>query len=396
MPTGQSPCGPLAGVKVVDFCSFIAGSYGAMLLGDLGADVIKVEPPAGDAARAWGPFLAGESRYFQGWNRNKRSLAVDLATEAGRQIAHRLIERADVVIENFRPGVTDKLGIDYANARRLNPGIIYCSSTGFGPRGPLAHRPAYDPVLQAMSGAARGNMRFSGKIAICSVAFSDYQAAMLAVAGILAALFHRQKTGEGQHVETSLLQAAMSAQSHFFCQALEREEEGPVGICPYRLFETKDELIFVGPATDRFFRRLCEALGTPELADDPRFATNPQRLRHQAELYALLEPVFLTKSAAEWERLLLEKKVPCGITGTYQQFFTHPQVEAMGMNPVVDHPVVGPLRVAGVPVDFEKTPGDIRRPAPTLGQHTEEVLRECGYDSGQIYGLQQEGVIRGS
>ena len=386
--------GPLLGVKVVDFCSFIAGSYGAMLLGDLGADVIKVEPPAGDRARAWGPFLAGESRLFQGWNRSKRSLAIDLTTEDGRAVVYRLIERADVVIENFRPGITAKLRIDYATARRLNAGIIYCSSTGFGSRGPLRLRPAYDPVLQALAGAAHGNLRYSGKIAICSVAVSDYQAAMLAVAGILAALYHRQQTGEGQHLETSLLQAIMSAQSHWYCQALERAEEGPAGICPYRLFETKDELIFVGPATDRFFRRLCEALGLPELPDDAKFVTNPQRLLHQAELYARLEPHLRTKSAGEWENLLVEKEVPCAVVGTYQQFFVHPQVEAMDMNPVVDHPAIGPLRMAGVPIHFEKTPGRIQQAAPTLGQHTDEILRECGYDAEAIAALRLKSVIR--
>jgi crotonobetainyl-CoA:carnitine CoA-transferase CaiB-like acyl-CoA transferase len=385
--------GPLVGVKVVDFCSFIAGSYGAMLLGDLGADVIKVEPLTGDLARAWGPFLAGESRYFQGWNRSKRSLAIDLTTDEGRAVVHRLLERADIVLENFRPGITTKLQIDYPIARRLNAGIIYCSSTAFGSRGPLRLRPAYDPVLQAMGGAARGNLRFSGKIAICSVPVSDFQAAMLAVAGILAALFHRQKTGEGQLLETSLLQAIMSAQSHFYCQALEREEEGPVGICPYRLFETKDELIFIGAATDRFFRRLCEGLGAPDLADDPKFLTNPQRLLHQAELHARLEPYFLTKSAREWEELLLEKGVPCGIVGTYHQFFAHPQVEAMDMNPVLEHPVIGPIRLSGMPIHFEKTPGRIQQAAPTLGQHTEEILRECGYDAEETAALRQKGVI---
>ena len=386
--------GPLLGVKVVDFCSFIAGSYAAMLLGDLGAEVIKVEPPAGDRARAWGPFLAGESRLFQGWNRSKRSLAIDLTTDEGRAVVHRLIERADVVIENFRPGITAKLQIDYATARRLNPGIVYCSSTGFGSRGPLRLRPAYDPVLQALGGAAHGNLRYGGKVAICSVAVSDYQAAMLAVAGVLAALYHRQRTGEGQHLETSLLQAIMSAQSHWYCQALQREEEGPAGICPYRLFETKDEPIFVGAPTDDFFRRLCEALGVPELAEDPNYLTNPQRLRHQTELYARLAPCFRTKSAAEWERLLVEKEVPCAVVGTYQQFFAHPQVEAMDMNPVVDHPSIGPLRLAGVPIHFEKTPGRIQQAAPTLGQHTDEILRECGYDSETIEALRRKGVIR--
>lgn len=393
-PGQPSPAsGPLVGVKVVDFCNFIAGSYGAMLLGDLGAEVIKVEPLTGDPARTWGPFLAGESRFFQGWNRSKRSLAVDLTTEEGQQIVHQLLARADVVIENFRPGITEKLKIDYATARRLNPSIIYCSSTAFGSRGPMHQRPAFDPVLQAMGGAARGNLRFSGKIAICSVAVSDYQAAMLAAAGILAALYHRQKTGEGQHLETSLLQAIMSVQSHFYCQALERDEEGPVGICPYRLFETKDGLIFIGAATDRFFRRLCEALGAAELADDPNFATNPKRLLHQAEVYARLEPYFLTKSAVEWEELLLEREVPCGVVGTYGEFFVHPQVEAVDMNPVVEHSIIGPMRLAGVPIHFEKTPGRIQQAAPTLGQHTEEILRECGYQAEQIEALRRKGVV---
>jgi crotonobetainyl-CoA:carnitine CoA-transferase CaiB-like acyl-CoA transferase len=386
--------GPLLGVKVVDFCNFIAGSSGAMLLGDLGAEVVKVEPLAGDPARAWGPFLAGESRYFQGWNRNKRGLAVDLATTDGREVIYRLLARADIVIENFRPRITEKLRIDYATVRSLNSGIIYCSSTGFGSQGPLRQRPAYDPVLQAMAGAAHGNLRFSGKIAICSVAVSDYQAAMLAVAGILAALYHRQKTGEGQHLETSLLQAIMSVQAHFYCQALERDEEGPVGICPYRLFETKDHPIFVGAPTDRFFRRLCEALGTPALADDPKFVSNPQRLLHQAELYAQLEPRFLTKGADEWEFVLVEKEVPCGVVGTYQEFFVHPQVAAMAMNPIVDHSTIGPLRLAGVPIHFEKTRGHIQRAAPTLGQHSEEILRECGYDDDQINDLRKKEIIK--
>ena len=386
--------GPLQGVKVVDFCSFIAGSYGAMVLGDFGADVIKVEPVTGDLARAWGPFLNGESRYFQGWNHSKRSLAVDLTKEKGKQVVYRLLEKADVAMENFRPGITEKLGIDYGVARRLNPRIVYCSSTAFGARGPMRQRPGYDPVLQAMGGAAKGNVRFSGKVSICSVAVSDYQAAMLAASGVIAALYHREKTGVGQRLETSLLQGVLTVQSHQFCDALECEEEGPLGICPYRLFDTADEPIFVGAATDRFYRRLCEALEAPDLADDPRYTTNRLRLKHQAELHARLEPLFRTKPAVEWERLLLQKEVPCGVVGTYRQFFTDPQVEAMGMNPVIDHPTIGPIRLVGIPVDFEKTPGRIQCAAPLLGQHTEEVLREYGFDTQSLTELQREGIIR--
>jgi len=393
---GVAPAaGPLKGVKVVDFCSFVAGSYGTMLLGDYGAEIIKVEPLTGDLARAWGPFLAGESRWFQGWNRNKRSLAVDLTRAEGREVVYRLIERADVVVENFRPGVTQKLQIDYPAASKLNPSLIYCSSTAFGSRGPSRLRPGYDPVLQSMAGAASGNQRTVGKVGICSVAVSDYQAAMLAVSGILAALYHREKTGQGQLLETSLLHAVISVQSHHYCQALECQEQGPVGICPYRLFETADQLIFIGAATDRFFRLLCEALGATDMADDPRFATNPLRLQHQAEVYARLEPYLRSKSAATWEEILLAKGVPCGVVATYQQFFANPQVEALGMKQTVRHPTIGPMHVAGVPVQFEKTPGHIQRAAPTLGQHTEEILREAGYDPSAIESLTRQGVIRG-
>jgi crotonobetainyl-CoA:carnitine CoA-transferase CaiB-like acyl-CoA transferase len=386
--------GPLQGVRVVDFCSFIAGTYGAMVLADFGAEVVKVEPLTGDLARAWGPFLRGESRWFQGWNHSKRGIAVDLTTDAGRQVVYRLIERADVVVENFRPGITDKLKIDYATVSRINPRIIYCSSTAFGDRGPFRLRPGYDPVLQAIGGAAHGNLRVAGKIGINSVAVSDYQAAMLASTGVLAALYHREKTGEGQYLATSLLHAVMSVQSHHYCKALECEEEGPVGICPYRLFETADELIFVGAATDRFYRLLCEALGVPELATDPKFVTNPDRLKHSAELYGRLEPYFRTKPAAHWEQLLSEKGVPCGVVATYQQLFNHPQVEALEMRQVINHPTIGPIQLAGVPVRFEKTPGRIRNAAPTLGQHTEEILRECGYDTEAIEALGRQGVIR--
>ncbi|MFN0120831.1 MAG: CaiB/BaiF CoA transferase family protein [Blastocatellia bacterium] len=385
--------GPLTGVRVLDFCSFINGAYSAALLGDLGADVIKVEPLTGDLARAWGPFLKGESRFYQVWNRNKRCLAVDMTTTAGREIVGRLIARADVLIENFRRGVTSKLGIDYETARALNPRIIYCSSTAFGAKGPQRDRPGYDPVLQSLGGIVRDNLRFSGNYAIAPVAVSDYQASMLVMTGVLSALYHRERTGEGQLVETSLLQGVLSVHAHYYVEALACEEEGAIGIYPYRLFETADDRIFVAAGTNKFWQWLCEALDLPDLAKDAQYDTNGKRTARAAELTAILQPIFKRKTTAEWETLLVQKGVPCGAVNDYMTFLNDPQVTAMEMNPVVEHPLIGPLRTPGVPLHFEKTPGQIQRPAPLLGQHSEEILRELGMEAEQIAALREAGVV---
>ncbi|HWN99134.1 MAG TPA: CoA transferase [Blastocatellia bacterium] len=387
------PTGPLVGVKVLDFCSFINGAYSAALMGDLGADVVKIEPLSGDNARTWGPFLKGESRFYQAWNRNKRCIALDLTSDRGREIVHELARKVDVVIENFRRGVTERLGIDYGTFREINPRIIYCSSTAFGTKGVHRDRPGYDPVLQALGGVAKDNARYSGSVAIGAVAASDYQASMLIVTGALSALYHREKTGEGQRVETSLLQGILSIQSHYFVQALECDEEGALGIFPYKFFEARDELIFIAAGTDKFWITLCKVLGVPELGTDPRYATNRGRAERREELTVLLQPLFRQKTAAEWEELLIEKGVPCGGVKDYLSFLNDPQVGAMGMNPVIEHPLIGPIRMAGVPVNLEKTPGGIQRSAPLLGQHTDEILSELGFEDQRIAGLRKDRVI---
>ncbi len=392
-PSFAPPAGPLVGLKVVDFCSFIAGTYSAMLMGEFGASVVKVEPLEGDPARTWGPFLNGEGKLFQGWNQNKRGMAVDLRSEAGREIAHRLCKDADVVIENFRPGVTEKLSIDYATIRSLNPRVIYCSSTAFGPRGPYKLRPGYDPILQSLSGAAMANIRFNGVVGICSVPVMDFNTAMLGFSGVLAALYVRERTGEGQKIETSLLQGAMGCQTHMFCQALETSEDGPTGIYPYQLYKTKDGHLFIAGPTNKFWRMICEAIGAGDLAENPLYQNNRDRCLHADELTARLQAYTQTRPTAEIEKMFMEKGIPCGAVKTFSDFIVDPQVVTMGMNPVIRHSSIGPMRVAGVPIDFEKTPGAIQSASPRLGEHTEEILRELGYDGAQIAQLKNQNVI---
>ena len=390
----NAPAGPLAGIKVVDFSSFIAGCYAAQLMGDFGAEVIKVEPLQGDGARTWGPFLAGEGRFFQGWNRNKKGIALDLRTKDGLAIAHDLVREADVVVENYRVGVAKRLKIDYDTLREINPRLIYLSVSAFGSRGPFATRPAYDPVLQAMSGAARGHLRFSGKIHVCSVAVADYGAAMLGMNGVVMALYHRERSGEGQHVETSLLQAVMSVQSQMLVKALDIEEEPPLGIFPYTFFDTQDDMIFIAAATDKFWRLLCDILEAPELGDNPRYATNAQRVTHTDEITAALHEYLRHKTTAEWETIFLAADLPCGSPTTYMEFFETEQVAAMDMNPLVNHTAIGPMRLAGVPIHLEKTPGRIQSAPPLLGEHTDEILRALGKSAEEITSFRDKGVVR--
>lgn len=392
--TESSSGGPLNGIRVLDFTSFIAGSYGAMLLGDMGADVLKIESPGGDNARHWGPFIEGESRMFQAWNRNKRGISVDLKTEQGRQVVHDLARTADVAMENFRPGVAARLGIDYDALSRRNPGLVYASSSAFGGSGPYAQRPGYDPVLQSMAGAAHMQQLMNGVAAICPVAVSDYMAAVLTVCSINAALLHRERTGEGQRIETSLLQAIMSAQAQSYLQPLEAEITGPPGIFPYRMFAAADGPIFIAAGTDKFWRLFCEAIGRDDLAGDPRYETNPQRVSNAAALSEEIDPIVARRPARELEAELIAVGVPCAAVRSAEEFFDDPQVEAMAMSQVVRHPQLGNLRMAGVPWHFSQTPGTIRRPAPRLGEHTGEVLAELGYGAERIAGLEASGAVR--
>ncbi len=387
------PRGPFEGLRVLDFGTFVAGTFGATLMGDLGAEVIKVESLEGDPARFVPPFYRGESRFYVGLNRNKRSLAIDLTNDAGLALVHELVRRTDIVVDNFRFGAAEKLGLDYETLAALNPRLIHCSATGFGTRGPLARHPAFDGALQAMAGIAQANVRTCGKATHGAVLVVDFSTALLSLGAIATALYHRERTGVGQKVELSLMQSAMTVMTTAYCQALELEPHGLVGGYPYRLFETAEGSLFVGVAQNKFWPLLCLALDRVDLAENPRYQNHAERGLLAAELDAILEPIFRERSAAEWERRLIVAGVPCGPVLSVDQFFDHPQVDAMDMGPVVTHSALGPLRVAGMPMQFQATPGAIQRAAPCLGEHTLEILAELEVDAGRIEELRERGII---
>ena len=379
--------GPLANVTVVDLTSYIAGSYAAMMLADLGADVIKVEGIEGDSFRE----LPG----FYGWNRGKRSLAVNLKEPDGRAIVHRLARRADVAMENMRPGVVERLGVGYEDLRAINPRIIYSSVTAFGGDGPYKERPGFDPLLQAMGGvmAVQG---FGGPPKYMRIAVTDYYTAALAAQAILAALFVRERTGRGQHVRTSLLQGVMALQSGSVVDypGLERTyKETPT----YRIYQAQDgKWLFLAVGNQSFWRKLCQAIGHPEMANDPRFGSWLARRDNGDELMTLLEETFASRPCAEWLRILAEHDIPAAGTQTMLDFMKDPAVLHHKMVVQYDHPERGPLTLMGQPLRFSETQAEDAGPPPTLGQHTDAVLREAGYRDDEITDLRRRQVVGGT
>ncbi len=373
--------GALEGLTVLDLSSHLSGPYCAMLLADHGADVIKIERPGrGDEARAMPPFIAGEGAPFMTWNRNKRSVTLDLKSEAGAEALRKLARQADILVENFRPGTLDRLGLGWPELSALNPRLIYGAISGFGQTGPWRDRGGFDLVTQGMSGLMSVCGPADGPPHRLPIALSDIAAGMHLAVGILAAVEARHRTGLGQMVEASLLDSAISfgvyEAAHVFATAERPPRIGQAhrGSSPYQVFETADGWITVGAAQQNFWEALCRLLDAPDLRDDPRFRTNRDRVAHNDLLVGLLGQRFRQHGSDHWLDALEEAGIPAGPVLDFAEALSHPQTIAREMVVEVQHAIAGPTRTLGVPAKLSATPGTVRTAAPALGEHTREVL----------------------
>lgn len=377
---------PLQGIRVLDLSRVLAGPYCTMVLGDLGADVIKVESSEGDETRGWGPPFVGEahgeSAYYLCVNRNKRSIVVDFKTDDGGHILHELIKQSDVLVENFRPGTLSRFSLDFESASAINPRLIYCSITGFGQTGPLRDKPGYDFMIQAMGGLMSFTGEPGGEPMKVGVAVADLFAGQNAVIAILAALQARTLTGRGQHLDISLFDSQLGMLGNVASNYLisgdlpKRYGNAHANIVPYQSFQASDAWIIVAVGNDKQFEKLCAVIGKSELANDVRFTLNSRRVHHRDELLSILKPIFMQQTSSEWLSLLEQAGIPCGSINTLDKVFAEPQVDAREMLIQMQHDEIGDVRLVGSPLKFSDTPVDYRRPPPKLGEHTEEVLKE--------------------
>ena len=395
------PVPPLHGYRVLELAHLIAGPVAGLYLADLGADVIKVESPdGGDAARTVYAGPGGDSPVFLAVNRNKRSLALDLRRPEGHAVFLRLVERADVVIEAYRGGTAERLGIDYARLASRNPRLIYCSLSAFGPTGPWRDKPGLDMLVQALGGLMAVTGEPGGGPVLTGAPVVDTIGALLAGQGILTALLHRERTGEGQRVDVSLLDGLLLAHTARLSVFLATgEEPGRLGsahphMAPFQAFRCRDGWIYVAVWVERLWRPFCEAIGRPDLAADPRFATGAERVRHRDVLASALAEVFAAATVEEWLTRLQARDVLCAPVNRYRDLPNDPQVVASGMLVEQDHPRAGRVRALATPVRFSRTPGTLRTPAPALGEHTDAVLAEAGLAPADIARLRADKVVR--
>jgi len=402
MTPPTTSAGALTGIRVIDLTRVLAGPLCTMMLGDMGADVIKIEPPgSGDDTRRWGPpFVGNESAYFLGVNRNKRSLTLNLATEDGRSILSSLMKNADVVIDNFKVGTMEKWGFDDAWYELNAPRVIRCAITGYGSSGPKAALPGYDFILQAESGLMSICGDTDGGPTEYGVAIVDVCTGMLACNAVLAGLNARYRTNKGQRVEVSLYETSIAmlanVASSFLVSGKDagRYGNGHPSIVPYTTYRASDQMVAVAVGNDSQFRKFSEALGQPEWADDPRFASNSARVENRRILDELIDEVLADQPAEFWLRTLKAAGIPCGMINTVAQALQDPHTQARAMVETVAHPTAGPVKMLGIPVKFSDTPASIRAAPPTLGQHSDKILQDMlGLDAARIASLRANRTI---
>jgi formyl-CoA transferase len=393
---------PLSGYRVLDLSRILAGPYCTMILGDQGAEVIKVErPDSGDDTRSWGPpFAGGESAYYLCCNRNKKSIAVDLKHPSGAELVRELAKVSDVLVENFTPGLTQRFGLDYETLRGINPRLVYASITAYGQDGPYRDRPGYDMVLSAVGGLMWITGERDGNPCKVGVAITDVLTGIYASGAITAALLWRERSGRGQYLDISLLDAQVSALANIASNYLVAGQEATrwgtahESIIPYQVFRTKDRPIAIAVANQKLWVNFCKLVGRPQWLEDPRFESNPKRVEHREVLLPLIDELMAQRTCDEWMEVFVEAAIPCGPVNDMEHLFADPQVLHRAMIAEVPHPTIGSLRLTGTPIKYSETPATIRRHPPLLGEHTDEVLAEVlEYQPERIETLRQQRAI---
>jgi crotonobetainyl-CoA:carnitine CoA-transferase CaiB-like acyl-CoA transferase len=390
----------LDGVKVLDLSRVLAGPFCGMMLGDMGADVLKIEEPeGGDESRTWPPFVAGEASGYLSMNRNKRNMTLNLKTPEAQHILKKLVARTDVLIENFRTGTMESFGVGYDVLQPINPRLIYCAVSVFGRSGPYKDKAGYEALMQAFSGVMSITGEPDGPPLRCGVSFLDLGTGMMAAYGVMNALFHRERTGQGQKLEVSLFETALSLMSYHAVGYLleghvpQRQGSGHPMIVPYQVFQTQDGEIFIVGSNQRLWIRLCQALSREDLLQDPRFDSNKERVKHRHVLVPILQGETQKFPTAVLNEMLDKAGVPCAPVNALDNVLTDPQTRAREMIVNIPHPLIPDLRLLGLPIKLSETPGDVRMPPPLKGQHTEGVLIDLGYSTADINAFRARQVI---